>query len=211
MTKPLSYLNNLLCIESVTWDIQRNDELSGTGDGRVWQAELAPPLWTATITANVNYHDDVKRLAARIRGLTGSKEPFMLNDPLSRNPQFDKTGSISGTGNKTITAITNGGRTINLSGFSNAFQLKAGDKFQLSYGASKFSFHEVSEDYTALSTGAFGNVNIFPAIPAGVTTGQIAQFYNPACQMIIFPDSFNPGTASGLFTTGLTFKAIQKK
>lgn len=211
MTKPLSYLNDLLCIESVTWDVQRNDELSGTGDGRIWQAELAPPLWTATITINVNYHDEVKRIAARIRGLRGASEPFLLNDPLSKNPQFDKSGSISGTGNKTITRITNGGQTIDLSGFSGEFKLFAGDKFELNYGVNKYSFHEVSEDYTALSTGEFGNVNIFPALPAGISVGQIAKFYNPACQMVIFPDSFNPGSAASVHTTGLTFKAIQKK
>lgn len=211
MTKPLSYLNDLLCIESVVWDIQRNDELSGTGDGRVWQAELAPPLWTATFNVNVNYHDEIKRLAARIRALRGSQEPLLLNDPISKNPQFDKNGSLAGTNTITISSITNGGYTIGLNGFSPSFQLKAGDKFELNYGAGRMSFHEVSEDYTSLSTGEFGNVNIFPNIPAGVTVGQVAKFYNPACQMIIFPDSFNPGSASGLFTTGLTFRAIQKK
>ena len=65
MTKPLSYLSDLLCIDSVTWDVQRNDELSGSGDGRVWQAELAPPLWTADIAININYHHQIKQLAAR--------------------------------------------------------------------------------------------------------------------------------------------------
>ena len=45
----LSVLADRLDIESETWDIKRNDELSRTGDGRVWQAELAPSLWAATL------------------------------------------------------------------------------------------------------------------------------------------------------------------
>lgn len=211
MVKPLSFLNDLLCIDSVVWDIQRNDELSGTGDGRVWQAELAPPLWIATFNIAVNYHDEIKQIAARLRALRGSQEPLMLNDPLSKAPFYDKDGSISGPSTITISAITNGGNTINIDGFAPNFKLTAGDKFQISYGIDKHSFHEISEDYTALSNGDFGNVNIFPALPAGVSVGLQLKFYNPACKMILFPDSFNPGTARDVITSGLTFKAIQKK
>lgn len=95
MVKPLSYLSDKLCIETVVWDIQRNDELSGSGDGRVWQAELAPPLWTAEITVNPNYHKDIKKIAALIRGLKGSKESFMLSDPLSKKLSNSENGEIN--------------------------------------------------------------------------------------------------------------------
>ena len=213
MTQALSYLSDLLCIESVTWDIKRNDEISGTGDGRIWQASLAPPLWQATINLNVNYHDEVKNIAARIRNLQGAKEPFLLEDPLSPAPLFDRDGTIASSNTITLASFNSTGYTINFGGFTPNFKLTWGDKFHIRYGVGndKYSFHEIAGDYTASSTGSFTNVNIFPNLPAGIATGAQMYFYHPSCKMIIFPDTFSPGTASGVFTNGLTFRAIQKK
>ncbi|MET3648025.1 carbohydrate binding domain-containing protein [Phyllobacterium ifriqiyense] len=90
----LSVLADRLDIESVVWDIQRNDELSGSGDGRVWQAELAPPLWTGDVTVNVGYHDDIKQIAALIRKLHGAQNQFYLYDPLSKYPQAYPDGNL---------------------------------------------------------------------------------------------------------------------
>ena len=69
---------DLLKISSIVWDIQRNDELSGSGDGRVWQAELAPPLWTGTVTLADMYNAEAKQIAARIRKLHGAQAGFHL-------------------------------------------------------------------------------------------------------------------------------------
>lgn len=213
MTKPLSFLSDILCIESVVWDIQRNDELSGTGDGRIWQAELAPPLWIATINVNVNYHDEIKAIAARIRSLGGAREPFLLSDPLSKAPLFDRDGSIAGSAEPTLESFNNTGYNIAVDGFPAGFKLTWGDKFHIRYGADNdsYSFHEIVGEYTADTTGSFTNVEIFPHIPANITAGMRMYFYKPSAKMIIYPDSFNPGTAAGVFTTGLTFKAIQKR
>src|SRR4051812_13620834 len=102
---PLPFLADLLSIESVTWDIQRNDELSGSGDGRVWQAELAPPLWTGNVSLNIGYHNDLKQIAAKIRKLHGAQNSFFLCDPLSEYPQLDPDGSILGASVVRVGAI----------------------------------------------------------------------------------------------------------
>lgn len=213
MVKPLSYLSDKLCIDSVVWDIQRNDELSGSGDGRVWQAELAPPLWIATITVNPNYHQDIKEIAATIRSLHGSKHPFMLNDPLSLYPASDKNGAILGSSNVTISDIKPDRTIINISGLPANYKLTVGDKFQVRFGATldKHAFIEISNTVTANASGLAINVEILPYLPAGINNGHSIILSKPACQMIIYPDSFNPGTAKSLITSGLTFKAIQKK
>lgn len=93
---PLPMLADRLAIASVVWDIQRNDEMSGSGDGRVWQAELAQPLWTADVVLSDDPHNDVKQIAALIRRLHGSQESFMLYDPLSMYPQADPKGTALG-------------------------------------------------------------------------------------------------------------------
>lgn len=213
MTKPLNYLSDLLCIESVTWDVQRNDELSGSGDGRVWQAELAPPLWIADIAVNINYHDQIKQLAARIRALHGSKEPFFINDPLSIYPFYDKTGALIGSNSITISSINAQRNLVSFAGFPAGYKLTFGDKFQVNYGTTtvRHAFIEIAGNYTANASGNISNVSIFPELPVGINTSAVAQFVKPACQMIIMPQTFNAGRASSLFTNGLTFKAIQKK
>jgi len=91
---PLAYLNDRLRIAEVDWTIQRNDELSGGGDGRVWQAELADPLWTADIRLATSYLDDAEELAAIIRKLHGAQESFFLCHPYRRYPRADPAGAV---------------------------------------------------------------------------------------------------------------------
>jgi len=94
-----------LRITSVVWDIQRNDELSGTGDGRVWQTELAAPLWIGTVSLITMENNVAKQIAAKIRKLHGAQEALFLCDPLSKYPQFDPDGSIIGTRVVTVNSV----------------------------------------------------------------------------------------------------------
>lgn len=211
MVKQLSYLSDLLCINTVVWDVQRNDEYSGSGDGRIWQAQLAPPLWTADISINVNYFEESKKIAARVRALQGSKEAFLLNDPLSMYPASDPNGTILGSSVVTISAVNPQRNIISLAGLPANYKLSFGDKFNVFYGDDKNAFIEIAGDYTASSAGNIVSVSIFPELPINVPSNSEAIFAKPSCTMIIAPNGFNSGTAAGLFTTGLSFKGIQKK
>ena len=112
----LSVLADRLDIESETWDIKRNDELSRTGDGRVWQAELAPPLWTADVTLNIGPNNNLKQIAACVCKLHGAQELFHPFVPLSKYPQADPDGSILVASPVRINSVGTGGRTISLKG-----------------------------------------------------------------------------------------------
>lgn len=212
MTKPLSYLNDILCIESIVFNVMRNDELSGTGDGRIWQAELAPPLWDCTVNVAPNYHDDAKQVAARIRALEGSKEPFLLVDPISKTPQSDKAGAFSDMVN-TIISISSNGKLISINGFPPNFKLTFGDKFSIIYGSNrdKYSFHEVAGEVSANANGQITNIPVFPFIPPSIIVNDVATFYDAPCKMVIYPDTFHAGTSTSHITSGLTFRAIQKR
>ena len=76
-----------LDIGDVEWSIRRNDELSGSGDARIWQAELADPLWTGDVRLTASHHHEAKQVAAMIRKLHGAQHSFLLYDPLSKYPQ----------------------------------------------------------------------------------------------------------------------------
>ena len=73
----------------IRWDIQRNDELSGTGEGVVYQAELAPPLWKAEVTIQPVRLTEAQAISALVRGLGGALEPFMFRDPYICGPRLD--------------------------------------------------------------------------------------------------------------------------
>lgn len=207
----IEYLADTLTITDVVWDIQRNDELSGTGDGRVWQSELAPPLWTANITLAPAYHEQAKPIAAKIRKLNGSQEAFYLYDPTSKYPFLDPDGTILGSSNVTVSTISAGRNAFSLSGLPAGYQLSIGDRMQIDYGTGRTAYLEVSEPVTAASNGTTPVFEVFPYIPVGIQGNASVNFKKPACKMIIFPGGHNIGSSMYRITTGASFKAIQKK
>lgn len=209
----LAALADLFEIETVVWDIQRNDELSGTGDGRVWQAELASPLWTAEVTLASNRHHVVKQIAARVRKLYGAQESFMLYDPLSMFPHADRNGSILAGSTVTVKAIGENRKSLSLQGLPGGYVLTPGDKMQVTYSSEPALnfFCEVSEDVVADEDGDTAAFEIFPHIPAGVAADDAVVLARPACKVFILPNSFKPGTARGANTEGASFKAVERR
>lgn len=210
MTKPLSSLNDRLKIASVVWDIQRNDEMSGEGSGRFWQAELAPPLWVAEIGLATGYYDSLKQQAALIRSLHGMQEPFLLCDPTSRYPQADPTGAVLGARNTTVSSIGTDKQSISISGLPSGYKLTAGDKIEVR-GSDRYGFLEVSAfTVQASSGGSTPSFQVFPHVPVWLQPGAACTLAKPACRVVLYPESHNPGTASRLFTEGARFRVLQK-
>lgn len=213
----LSAFADLLKIASVVWDIQRNDELSGSGDGRIWQAELAPPLWTGTVTLVPMLNQAAKQIAARIRKLHGAQEALFLYDPLSQYPQADVGGARLGSSLVQVAAIGSNFDTLALKGLPAGYVLTVGDKMQIAYSSNptRYAFLEVSETVAADGTGTTPAFGVFPHVPTGVAVNLTVTLLKPACKCVILPGSANPGTAGGNngggVTSGLTFKVIQKK
>lgn len=92
--KSLAQFFDRLKLMPMRWDIQRNDELSGTGEGVVYQAELAPPLWRADITIRPVRLTEAQAISALVRGLDGALEPFLFRDPYICGPRLDPAGTI---------------------------------------------------------------------------------------------------------------------
>ncbi len=214
MVAPLSLarINDILPIETVEWDIQRNDELSGDGNGDLWQAELADPFWRATVTLGRGLHAELKRIAARIRALEGAKQSFLLVDPLSPFPAADPKGTIVAGANVTIRAT--GNRYLaQVTGLPANYVLTEGDKVQIVYGtqeAPRYAFVEVSQDVIG-TAGGIADIRVFPRLPMSLVIGAPVTLARPACAMIIQPTTHKPGTARRSVTEGAAFTALQKK
>lgn len=215
ITFPLatSVLADKLKIKSVVFDIKRNDELSGSGDGRLWQAELAPPLWTAEVALRTDFNDAAKQIAAILRKLNGSQEAFFLFDPISKYPQYDPTGSILGSNTVTIGSIDSTRKSLSLTGLPAGYVITIGDKMSISYSSNptRFAFLEASETITANGSGVTGQIELFPSVPIGINAGAVVTLKKPICKMILMPGTHNPGTAQLPHTENAGFQAIQKK
>lgn len=209
----LTVLADRLAIASVVWDIQRNDEMSGVGDGRVWQAELAAPLWTADVVLSDDPHIPLKQIAALIRKLHGSQESFMLYDPLSMYPQADRDGSLLGANVVTVKSIGADRQSISLKGLPDGYTLTLADKVQVAYAGDPVRnfFCEVSETVTADGDGETAEFGIFPHVPVGLAVDDVVTLKRPACKVFVPPNSFKPGTARGAITSGASFKVIERR
>jgi hypothetical protein len=208
----LSVLADQLPIESCVFDVQRNDQVDGDAEGRVWQAQLAPPLWTADVGIVPLYHHEAKRILALLRKLHGSQESFWLYDPSSQYPHADQTGSIYGASNAKVHSVGSGRQTIRIKDLPSAYELKAGDKGQIAYGSSPVRnfYFEVSEDVTA-SAGVTPEFEIFPHVPSAVAADDAITLIKPACKMFIMPGTLYPGEQRDVRTVGISFKAMERK
>lgn len=207
----LAALADILPISAVLFSIQRNDQFSGNGSGTMWQAELAPPLWTADISLAAMTPDQGLEIAARIRKLHGAQEAFFLYDMQRPYPKLDPTGSILGASTVQVNGTPSDKNLLSLKGLPVGYTLSIGDKIQITNGAGKTSFHEVSEAIVANGSGQANSIAVFPRIPIWVLGNDSVTLKNAACLMMVAPGSHNPGTSNQIANTGQTFKAIQRK
>lgn len=210
---PLAALSDIIPIGSIRLGLQQSDELSGTGDGRVWVAELAPPIWRAEITLARRAIPFAKQYVARIRALRGSREAFLLCDPTCLLPASDPTGAILGAAAVTISGIGGDRFAVSLAGLPAGYALTPGDKFSLTYGSAptRYYYGEISEPKSANGSGAVSSIAVTPALPAGVAAGAAIRLRSPYLKAIIAPETFNPGTSSRIHTDGISFTALQQK
>lgn len=206
---PLTLLADRLKIKSVVFDDHRNDNISGSGDGRVWPAELADPLWTADVECAPGTFNEVKQIAALIRALKGSQESFWLYDPISRYPQADPTGSILGAAPVQVSEIPSNRNLIRFKGLPSAYTLTLGDKAQITTTTRSY-FCEVIETVTANTSGVTTQFEVYPAVPLAVAVNDPVTLVRPACKMFIWPGSFTPGKSVPFHSADLKFKAMER-
>lgn len=206
----LAFLADLLDIDSVTFDIERNDSVSGQGTGQIIGVELAPPLWYAEVSLNPAYLHEGEILAAKMRALRGVMGTFYLTDPRKQYPMEDPTGSILGASDILITAKGANNNTLSLDGFPVGYKLTPGDKFCVPYSGGGLFFGEFSNYATANGLGEISAVPVFPHIPLAVTVGSELTLAKPFVKMALDVKGWQPGASSGLHTGGQKFRAIQK-
>lgn len=191
---PLEFLNDLLLTKkAVTMSIQRNDEMSGSGDGRYWVAEMAPPLWTAQLTLDSLNKRSIGRargIDAKFRAL-GVNRTFLFADPSYAGPASGASVALAAS-SVLVSAVGSGRTTLSFSGFPPGFALSAGDRFSTEYASGRYYLAELTEDATASASGAVASVAVYPYPPLTLAAGVAADFVRPVMRAFVPPGGYTP-------------------
>lgn len=206
---PLSFLGSLLREDgAVTMNLQRHDELSGSGDGRYWAAELARPIWTAQMNLMAMGRGCVGRareIDAKIRAL-GVNRTFLWADPTYGGPSG---GTISG--GIYIASISADRTAIAFSGLPAGFVLAPGDRFSVECGTGRYYLGELTEAKTANGSGVTEQVGIYPYPPLALTAGAAVEMMAPIMKAIVPPNGYAPyGYQRKFVAQGATLTILQK-
>lgn len=139
---PLEFFSDLLRVNKSRLYLQRFDESSGSGDGRIWSAELSRPLWAAELSLADRPSPLAREIDGKIDGLDGSRKSFLFSDPTYGGPQ---NGATAGLDSVTIASISSDRSRAAFSGFPAGFELMVGDYFSIRYGSDKVYFGRVME------------------------------------------------------------------
>lgn len=197
-------------IESVAWNLMRQDEYSGLGTGEFLTHDLGPPLWEAEVSSIEMYNDDARRLKARFNALDGSNSAFFLYDPTAAYPASDPTGATYGSSTPLIDTINANRKAIKISGLPANYVLTEGDLFEVDYDSSPYrrSLLQVVEAATADGAGLTPEFEVRPHLRPAITTTLEVNFIKPSAKVKLVPDTLRSETV-GPMTSRLRFTARQ--
>lgn len=195
------------------WDVRRSDETSGTTAGRILTAELASPLWVASVEAMRMKPSLADQLTAQLRWLSAPGRTFQWVAPYYRAPRSDPKGLALGGATVTVASVASDRSGLSLAGLPAGYALTTGDKLSISYGSApvRQAFLEVSTAAVASGAGATPVFDIFPAVPVGVTVGQVVTLRDPWCPCMIAPGSVKVGSNDGVIAVGVAFDLVEAR
>lgn len=205
---PLAAFSDLLDPRSVQVALQRFDEESGGGDGRIWSSEMAPPLWGATLELNSRRYGAASELEARIDGLDGSRGTFLFADPTYRGPAAGQTNDLDSASVNVIRADRG---AIGLAGVPTGFRISARDRFCIRYADGRVFFGRFIEGAVANGSGVIVQREIRPFLPRGIIVGAQVELVKPYFRAIIPKGGYTPFTfVNGFIAAGASLTLIQK-
>lgn len=209
--RPLSEFIETLKIQSIEWDIRRNDQFSGLGNGQILSANVAPPLWNGSVRLALMSYDEYTKIRARIATLDGSMNSFHVYGPPRLYPQSDPDGSILGASVVTIDTLGSDNKSLRLTGLPAGYQLTEGDLFSYTFSSGTYqAMHMICEDAIANGSGLTPFFEIRPHLFPDVTVGTGVTLIKPTAKAIIVPNSLRLGSISGQSVNGAAFDVIQR-
>lgn len=201
---PLAFLSSILRIASCQFEQLRFEELSGSGSGQLWTAQMASPLWQASVALSPCRWSLAREVNAKVAAL-GSMKSMHFADP----NYAPASGAVPGAG-VTISGISADRTRIALSGLPAAYRVTAGDRLNTNNGGSSLYFGEFAETVTANGAGVTAQIAINPPLPMSIATGTAAVLGAPVLRARV--GGYTPYVEMlGGYSTGASLTLVQKR
>lgn len=204
---PLTFLSDLLApIGDCQLNLRRLDEQSGSGDGRIWTARLAGPLWEVSLSLSPRRREAAAEVNAKIRALDGVRRQFLFED----KGYSPASGGTPGASVK-IASINADRTAIALNSLPASYRVTAGDRLSIGWSTGRYFFAEFAETVTANGSGVTAQIAIMPYLPQSIATGAAVELSRPRLKVIVPPGGFTPFTdIPGRLSQGASLTLLQK-
>lgn len=178
----LDFLAKCLLGDRIPLELRRFDEVSGSGDGRFWSAQLATPLWGVSYALTAQNAAHAREINAKVYALDGMSKPFLWADPYYKGPA---SGARSGLDNVTIGSISTNRGSVSLQGLPAGFVLSAGDYLSIGHTGGRIYFGQFAEGGAANDSGVLSVRELRPYLPFGVGPGSRVELVQPRFRAMV--------------------------
>lgn len=140
-----------------------------TGGGVTLVSDRAPAMLSADLTTWPMSNGEAEGIMALINSRAGGIKSFLLTNPRLPYPSSDPTGSIFGSATPVISAITDR-LHIAFTGFPIGYVIPVGTYFGVLFNTNRYYIGQFCEARTANGSGAVASVEIYPPLPASIST-----------------------------------------
>lgn len=178
----LDFLAQCLIGPEIPLTLHRFDEMSGSGDGRFWSAQLAAPLWGASYPLFAQGGAHSREINAKVMGLDGTSKTILWADPYYNGPA---SGVTAGLTNVRVSSIRADRGAIALSGLPVGFVASAGDYLSINFGTDRVYFGQFVEGGTANASGTLVQREVRPYLPMSIATNAVVELLRPRFKAMI--------------------------
>lgn len=191
-----NWIQSVRFVPSVQQEISRSPS-------RVRVKQIAPTLWTATVTTVSLPNDRAMSLQSKLISLNGAEQFFELSDPRRKRPI-----ASSYTGTAVLGTLPASASSMVLTGLPSGFILSEGDYLSFTYGSSRRAFHQVLEKVTANGSGVTPAFDVYPQRRTGTTAGATVSLSPAKALMYLVPGTL-VSESDGPLTSKLSFEASE--
>lgn len=203
---PAAFLSSILPIVSLQFDLQRFEEISGSGSGQFWSAQMAPPLWQVTLSLAQCRVPLAREINAKVKALGTTKSMNLVD------PSYGPASGMASGASAAVSTINANRTALAISGLSSGYRVTAGDRLSISIGGNSVYFGEFVETAAANGAGTTSQITVNPPLPFAVVAGSAVKLGAPVLRCRVPPGGFTPYSWQlGDYASGASLTLVQKK
>lgn len=201
---------DLLPITEISFQISDQVQATGLGSGEILTAEVAPPLWSGSISLAPMKQRRAADIEARLAALSRPGRAFFCYKTTQIGPAADPIGATLGASAPVLAEIDTGTASLRLGGLPVGYAITAGDLLAFPYGTpTRYALHRAAGAAVADGLGETGFLEVVPPIRAGAAVSAAVALVRPKFKAVIVPGSIDYGTTRAGTVSGISFSFRQ--